>query len=75
MLSDMGLACPISYNNALEGIASSVVSSRQKQVRTLDVSLSFLLHTGFKNEIVEKARNFALTVSQGLLSVSPPALQ
>lgn len=71
MFSDTGLACPMSLNHALEGIAPRVVTSRQKHTSTPDVLGSFLLHISFRNKTVGKPRNFSLTVSPKNCSVFP----
>lgn len=50
MVSDMRLACPTSLNHSLEGIATRVVTSRQKHTSIPDVLRSFLLHTSFSKK-------------------------
>lgn len=72
MVSDMRLACPTSLNHSLEGIATRVVTSRQKHTSIPDVLRSFLLHTSFsKKKKVGKQMNFSLTVSPKSFSEFP----
>lgn len=71
MFSDMGLACPMSLNHALEGIAPRVVTSRHKHTSISDVFGSFLRHISFRNKIAGKPRNSSLTFSRKNCSVFP----
>lgn len=71
MFSDMRLACPTSLNHSLEGIATRVVTSRQKHTSIPDVLRSFLLHTSFRKKKGWKTNKlFSYSLSQELLSVS-----
>lgn len=75
LISEMRLTQPLSLNHALGGIAPNMVSGRRNHVRIPDVSLSFLLYTSFRNEVMGKKINFCFIISQGLLSVSLSVLQ
>lgn len=71
MFSGTGLACPMSLNHALEGIAPRVITSRQTHTSVPDVFGSFSLQTSFRNKIVGKPRNFSVILAPKNCSVFP----